>query len=101
MKDYGLSVTLTHTSCCYVSHSIPLSRIAMFINLYVLCYDVQILRSHHGKWMPEVTHYCGSDIPVILVGCKQDTRCDSDRIQDLRKTNERIIAREEVRPLYL
>lgn len=48
-----------------------------------------------------MTKYFGHEIPVILVGCKADKRHDSNRIQELKKTNDRPIALEEVRSLRL
>ncbi|KAI9464482.1 P-loop containing nucleoside triphosphate hydrolase protein [Lactarius psammicola] len=39
------------------------------------------------KWISEVTHYCAG-LPIVLVGCKKDLRCDPKTIENLRKTSQ-------------
>lgn len=42
-------------------------------------------------------HFCAG-LPIILVGCKKDLRRDPRVIEELRKTNQRPVTPEEVRP---
>ncbi|KAG8744375.1 GTP-binding protein Rho1 [Ceratobasidium sp. 414] len=46
------------------------------------------------KWISEVTQFCHG-LPVILVGCKKDLRCDPKTIEELRKTNQCPVTPEE------
>lgn len=40
-------------------------------------------------------HFCPG-LPIILVGCKKDLRRDNKTVEELRKTNQRPVAPEEV-----
>ena len=40
-------------------------------------------------------HFCPG-LPIILVGCKKDLRRDPKTVEELRKTNQRPVAPEEV-----
>ncbi|OLL22472.1 GTP-binding protein rhoA [Neolecta irregularis DAH-3] len=46
------------------------------------------------KWISEVMHFC-PNLPIILVGCKKDLRDDPKTIDELRKTSQRPVTREE------
>uniref|UniRef100_A0A914DX09 Uncharacterized protein n=2 Tax=Acrobeloides nanus TaxID=290746 RepID=A0A914DX09_9BILA len=44
-------------------------------DVFLLCFsllDKKSLDSCQTTWMPEIRKYCGSEVPVILVGTKQD-----------------------------
>jgi hypothetical protein len=49
------------------------------------------------QWISEVLHFC-SNLPIILVGCKKDLRNDPRTIEELRKTSQRPVSTQEVRP---
>ncbi|KAG9084964.1 GTP-binding protein Rho1 [Ceratobasidium sp. UAMH 11750] len=50
--------------------------------------------SVEARWIPEVERF-GSGLPIILVGCKKDTRLDLGAINELGRTGQRPIAFEE------
>lgn len=45
-------------------------------------------------------HFCAG-LPIILVGCKKDLRREPRVIEELRKTSQRPVTPEEVRPFVL
>jgi len=47
-----------------------------------------------GKWFPEVRKFC-PDIPIILVGTKNDLRNDEAQLQKLSKNNKKPITEED------
>ena len=48
------------------------------------------------QWVSEVAHFCPS-VPMLLVGCKQDLRSNPRVIEELKKTNYKLVTPEEVR----
>jgi small GTP-binding protein len=44
-----------------------------------------------SRWVSEATHHC-PDVPVILVGLKEDLRRDPERVQELAKTGQKPVA---------
>ncbi|KAG8845635.1 GTP-binding protein Rho1 [Tulasnella sp. 330] len=52
------------------------------------------LDSVQEKWILEVKHYCPR-IPIILVGCMKDLRCDPQTLEELRKRSQRPVTPEE------
>merc|ERR1711939_487847 len=46
------------------------------------------------KWISEVLHFC-SGLPIILVGCKKDLRNDPKVTEELRRTSQRPVSRQD------
>jgi len=46
------------------------------------------------NWISEVIYFCDG-LPIILVGCKKDLRRNPKTIEELRKTNQRLVTLEE------
>jgi small GTP-binding protein len=44
-----------------------------------------------SRWVSEVTHHC-PEVPVLLVGLKEDLRCDPERVRELVKTGQKPVA---------
>lgn len=56
--------------------------------------DPQSLEKAINKWLPEVKHFC-PNVPIILVGNKNDLRNDQNLIKALAKINLKPITTEE------
>ncbi|KZP04310.1 P-loop containing nucleoside triphosphate hydrolase protein [Athelia psychrophila] len=66
-------------------------------HVVVLCFAIDVpysLDNLQEKWIHEVRHFCAG-IPIVLVGCKSDLRHEPDVIEELRKTSERPLTKEE------
>lgn len=66
-------------------------------NVILICFAVDSpdsLDNVQEKWISEVLHFC-QGIPIILVGCKMDLRDDPKTIEELRRTSQRPVTREE------
>jgi Ras homolog gene family, member A len=66
-------------------------------NVILICFAIDSpdsLDNVQEKWISEVLHFC-QGIPIILVGCKVDLRNDPKTIEDLRRTSQRPVTREE------
>ncbi|KAG2208605.1 hypothetical protein INT46_009147, partial [Mucor plumbeus] len=49
-------------------------------DVVVICFAVDNMNSYQNvrdKWLPEVKHYCGNNVSLVLVGLKIDLRLDS------------------------
>ncbi|KZP09572.1 ras-domain-containing protein [Athelia psychrophila] len=46
------------------------------------------------KWISEVRHFCPG-LPIVLVGCKSDIRREPKVIEELRKTSQHPVTKEE------
>ncbi|KAI9502089.1 GTP-binding protein Rho1 [Coemansia spiralis] len=46
------------------------------------------------KWISEVLHFC-SGLPIILVGCKMDTRDNPEVIRELEKSGQKPVTHED------
>ncbi|CAO3649332.1 unnamed protein product [Mucor fragilis] len=49
-------------------------------DVVVICFAVDNMNSYQNvrdKWLPEVKHYCGNNVSLVLVGLKIDLRSDS------------------------
>ncbi|KAM6069514.1 rho-related GTP-binding protein RhoD isoform 2-T2 [Theristicus caerulescens] len=56
-------------------------------NVVLICFDVTNPNSYDNiltKWYPEVNHFC-KGVPVLLVGCKTDLRCDQEVLRKLQE----------------
>ena len=69
-----------HTSGCYLTSD------------SCLCLITIMLHFHSG--FLKLCIFC-TGLPIILVGCKKDLRCDPHVIEKLRKTNQRPVTPEE------
>lgn len=68
-------------------------------HVILICFAVDSpdsLDNVQEKWISEVHHFC-ADLPVILVACKKDLRNDAKTVDELRRTSQRPVTREEVR----
>lgn len=66
-------------------------------NVILICFAVDSpdsLDNVQEKWISEVLHFC-QGIPIILVGCKMDLRDDPKTIEELRRTSQRPVTRDE------
>ena len=66
-------------------------------SVILICFSVDSpdsLDNVQEKWISEVLHFC-PNIPYILVGCKVDLRNDPRTIEELRKTSQTPVSREE------
>ena len=52
------------------------------------------------KWVPEVRHFCGQRVPLILVGNKIDLRHDKNVKKDLSKFKQAPLTSEEGRAMF-
>lgn len=52
------------------------------------------------KWAPEVRHFCGQRVPLILVGNKIDLRHDKNVKNDLSKFKQAPLTSEEGRAMF-
>ncbi|KIM26432.1 hypothetical protein M408DRAFT_193215 [Serendipita vermifera MAFF 305830] len=46
-------------------------------NVFLVCFSLEQPESLDNvieRWMPEIKHFCSPNLPVLLVGCKQDLR---------------------------
>ena len=69
-------------------------------HVILICFAVDSpdsLDNVQEKWISEVLHFC-SGLPIILVGCKKDLRNDPKTIDELRRTGQRPVTPQEVRP---
>ena len=72
-------------------------------HVILICFAVDSpdsLDNVQEKWISEVLHFC-SGLPIILVGCKKDLRNDPKTIDELRRTSQRPVTTQEVRPALL
>ena len=63
-------------------------------NVVVICFslvDPVSLKHVSSKWFPEVRHYCGNHIPIILVGTKLDLRKDTATMEMLKAEGKKPI----------
>jgi len=66
-------------------------------DVLVCCFSIDSelsFRSIKTKWIPEVTHYC-PNVPVVLVGTKEDLREDKETQNALRERGENCITKEQ------
>jgi len=66
-------------------------------HVILICFAVDSpdsLDNVQEKWISEVKHFC-PELPIILVGCKQDLRTDRKTIEDLRRVGQRPVRPEE------
>lgn len=67
-------------------------------HVILICFAVDSpdsLDNVQEKWISEVLHFC-SGLPIILVGCKKDLRNDPKTVEELRRTSQRPVTRQEV-----
>ncbi|XP_078001488.1 uncharacterized protein LOC144453982 [Glandiceps talaboti] len=65
---------------------------------FIVCYDVSgrhSLKHVESKWLPEIRHRCGEDVPFVLVGCKEDLR-QTHNNNDLYKTALEMVTHKEI-----
>ncbi|OCT65742.1 RHOG family member 2 S homeolog isoform X1 [Xenopus laevis] len=56
-------------------------------NVFIICFSIGSPSSHANvrhKWHPEVSHHC-PNVPILLVGTKQDLRNDTETIKKLKE----------------
>ena len=66
-------------------------------NVIVMCFAVdspESFKNIRAKWVPEIKHFC-RNVPIILVGNKEDLRHDMARLEELNKMNQALITPEE------
>ena len=71
-------------------------------HVILICFAVDSpdsLDNVQEKWISEVLHFCNG-LPIILVGCKKDLRNDPKTVDELRRTSQRPVTRQEVRYSY-
>ncbi|KAI8085757.1 small GTPase superfamily [Gilbertella persicaria] len=59
-------------------------------DVVMICYAVDNMNSFQNvrdKWLPEIKHYCGNNVSLVLVGLKIDLRSDS-RMTGLKLAKE-------------
>ncbi|KAG4099850.1 Rho GTPase [Neocallimastix lanati (nom. inval.)] len=63
-------------------------------HVILICFSVDSpdsLNNVEEKWKYEVSFFCPSYLPIILVGCKKDLRNDPNIIAELRKVNKQPV----------
>ncbi|EPY51745.1 rho family GTPase Rho5 [Schizosaccharomyces cryophilus OY26] len=66
-------------------------------HVVLICFSIdapESLDNVQEKWISEVLHFC-SNLPIILVGCKNDLRNDPKVIEELSKTSQKPIPYED------
>ncbi|EDQ98321.1 uncharacterized protein LACBIDRAFT_336069 [Laccaria bicolor S238N-H82] len=66
-------------------------------HVILICFDIATPDSLDNvveKWIIEINHFCRG-LPIILVGAQKDRRRDPRIIEELRKTNQRLVTVEE------
>ena len=69
-------------------------------DVILMCFSIDSpdsLENIPEKWSPEVRHFCGHTIPVILVGNKKDLRHDKSMKNELSKLKQAPVSSEEGR----
>lgn len=73
----------------------PLSYPDTNVILVCFCFDrPESLDNVWDKWNPEVIHFC-ENVPKLLVGLKLDLRDDEAVVEELKKTGQHPVTREE------
>ena len=70
-------------------------------DVILICFSIDSpdsLENVPEKWMPELKHFC-PNVPIILVGTKQDLRNDSSMIKELGKMKQEPVKPEEGRTM--
>ena len=70
-------------------------------NVFLICYAVVNPTSFENvktNWHPEVEHYC-PDVPIVLVGTKEDLRDDTRIINKLAESNRSPVSASEAENL--
>ncbi|KAJ2013026.1 GTP-binding protein Rho1 [Coemansia sp. RSA 376] len=65
-------------------------------HVILICFAIDMpdsLDNVQEKWISEVMHFC-KGLPIILVGCKMDTRTDPQVLAELAKSNQVPISNE-------
>jgi len=68
-------------------------------HVILICFSVDSpdsLNNVEEKWKYEVSFFCPSYLPIILVGCKKDLRNDPNIIAELRKVNKQPVLYKQV-----
>ena len=70
-------------------------------NVIVMCFSVdspESFKNIRAKWVPEIKHFC-RNVPIILVGNKEDLRHDMARLEELNKMSQALITPEEAQAM--
>jgi small GTP-binding protein len=63
-------------------------------DVFLVCFSLispTSLDNVRAKWHPEIRHYC-PNVPIVLVGTKEDLRDNDDVIDVLRQQNKKPIS---------
>uniref|UniRef100_A0A915DVT0 Uncharacterized protein n=1 Tax=Ditylenchus dipsaci TaxID=166011 RepID=A0A915DVT0_9BILA len=67
-------------------------------DVFLVCFSVvspSSLANVKEKWIPEIAHFCGNNVPFLLVGTQVDLRDDEEVLQKLAKNGKKPISQEE------
>jgi len=67
-------------------------------DVFLVCFSVVAPTSFDNvtaKWIPEIRHHCGNDVPIILIGTKIDLRDDRETVMALTQAGQSPIKREQ------
>lgn len=67
-------------------------------NAFLVCFAIDSrasLQNVGKKWIPEIRHFCGPDVPIIVVGNKSDLR------ESRNDNRDKIMSKEEITQLSL
>jgi small GTP-binding protein len=69
---------------------------------FLLCFSISSPNSFaniKSKWYPELVHYCGTNVPIVLVGLKSDLRTDRATIRHLQGLGKDLVSQQEAEAL--
>lgn len=72
-------------------------------DVVLMCFSIDnpdSLANVHEKWVPEVRHFCGQSVPLILVGNKIDLRHEKNAMKELSNFNQAPVTIEEGRAMF-
>lgn len=72
-------------------------------DVVLMCFSIDSpdsLTNVHEKWVPEVRHFCGQSVPLILVGNKIDLRHEKNTMKELSNFNQAPVTIEEGRAMF-
>ncbi|KAL8992345.1 MAG: hypothetical protein Q9169_007168, partial [Polycauliona sp. 2 TL-2023] len=67
-------------------------------NGFVICFAVGGPKSFESvlrRWVPEISRYKEKNVPIFLLGLKQDLRDDEATMEEYLKTGKRAVSSEE------
>ncbi|XP_078347286.1 ras-like GTP-binding protein RHO [Oculina patagonica] len=67
-------------------------------DVILMCFSIDSpdsLENIQEKWTPEIKHFCGQNIPIVLVGNKKDLRNDDGIRKELSRMKQEPVRSEE------